>query len=191
MRAIRRSLVTRISFWRRYRNLNSLSRRQQGSASQMNDRVSLCRGCRVGGRNCRFGADDFVATGPDEAIVHLACPTDFQGGPDVAHGGWISGVFDDVLGRFLTHNGLLTVTATLTVDFLMPVPVEQPLTVMVRIEAREGRRLTMSGVLRLKGDPHDRATARGVWVERRADHFDRHRAQITNAFAGSSDGGQT
>ncbi|CAN5186940.1 PaaI family thioesterase [soil metagenome] len=152
----------------------------------MENSVALCRGCRVGERRCRFGADDFVATAPDEAILHLSCPTDFQGGPDVAHGGWITGVFDDALGRFLTHNGLLTVTATLTVDFLMPVPVEQPLTVTVRIEAREGRRLTMFGVLRLKGDPHDRATARGVWVERRPDHFDRHQAQVAASLASPS-----
>jgi acyl-coenzyme A thioesterase PaaI-like protein len=132
----------------------------------------------MGKRPCRFGADDFIATGPIEGIVHLICPADFQGGPDVAHGGWISGMFDDVLGRFLTHNGLLTVTATLTVDFLMPVPVEQPLTITVRVEAREGRRLTMTGALRLTGDTRDRATARGVWVERRPDHFDRHKAQL-------------
>jgi acyl-coenzyme A thioesterase PaaI-like protein len=153
----------------------------------MNDRVSLCRGCRVGGRSCRFGADDFVATGPDEAVLHLTCPADFQGGPDVAHGGWISGVFDDALGRFLTHTGVLTVTATLTVDFLMPVPVEQPLTVTVLIEAREGRRLTMSGVLTLAGDPRPRAKAHGVWVERRPDHFERHQAQIADYLAAPSD----
>jgi len=153
----------------------------------MNDHVSLCRGCRVGGRNCRFNADDFTATGPDEAILRLTCPADFQGGPDVAHGGWISGVFDDALGRFLTHKGLLTVAATLTVDFLMPVPVEQPLTVAVRIVAREGRRLTMSGALRLDGDPRDRATAKGVWVERRPDHFERHQAQIAEYVSAPSD----
>lgn len=153
----------------------------------MNDRISLCRGCRVAGRRCRFGADDFIAAGPDEAVVRLVCPADFQGGPDVAHGGWISGVFDDALGRFLTHTGLLTVTATLTVDFLMPVPVEQPLTVTVRIEARDGRRLTMSGVLRLEGDPRDRATAKGVWVERRPDHFERHQAQIADYVTSPSE----
>ena len=141
--------------------------------------VALCRGCRVGVRKCRFGADDFSSVSPTEGLVRLSCPSDFQGGPDVAHGGWISGVFDDVLGRFLTHNGLRTVTATLTVDFLMPVPVEQPLEVTVRIEAQEGRRRTMSAVMRLKGDRRDRATARGVWVERRADHFDRHQAEIS------------
>lgn len=153
----------------------------------MTDSVSLCRGCRVGERPCRFGADDFVATGPEEGVVRLSCPSDFQGGPDVAHGGWISGVFDDALGRFLSYKGLKTVTATLTVDFLMPVPVEQPLTVTVRIESREGRRLAMFGVMRLEGDPRPRAKAHGVWVERRPDHFERHQAEIANHLAAPGD----
>jgi len=149
----------------------------------MKDNIALCRGCRVGTRACRFGANDFVAIGNNEGRVRLTCPSDFQGGPNVAHGGWISGVFDDALGRFLTHGGLLTVTASLTIDFLMPVPVERPLILAVRIEEVDGRRRIMSGSLRLEGDDRDRATARGVWVERRPDHFDRHRAQITELKA--------
>jgi len=152
----------------------------------MENAVPLCRGCRVGERRCRFSADDLVATGPKDAILHLSCPGDFQGGPDVAHGGWISGVFDDVLGRFLTHNGLLTVTATLTVDFLMPVPVDKPLVVTVRLEERQGRRNMMSGILTLQGDPRPRATAHGIWVERRPDHFDRHQAKIANNLVASA-----
>jgi len=126
-----------------------------------------------------------VSISPDEAFVRLTCPADFQGGPDVAHGGWIAGVFDDALGRFLSHAGLKTVTAGLSISFLMPVPVEQPLRLDVRVLAREGRRTTMSGTLRLDGDPHDRATAQGVWVERRPDHFERHREQISDALSAS------
>lgn len=153
----------------------------------MVDHIALCRGCRVGVRACRFGADDFIAIGPTEGLVRLTCPSDFQGGPDVAHGGWISGVFDDALGRFLTHSGLLTVTATLTVDFLMPVPVERPLILAVRIANEDGRRRIMSGSLRLEGDDRDRATAHGVWVERRPDHFDRHQAQMSGFGHSASD----
>ena len=149
--------------------------------------IALCRGCRVGSRACRFGADAFVATGSSEGQVLLMCPADFQGGPDVAHGGWISGVFDDVLGRFLSHTGLLTVTANLTVSFLMPVPVDQPLVLTVRIEEQDGRRRVMSGTLRLQGEDRDRATARGVWVERRPDHFTRHEAQMSEFRDSASD----
>jgi len=145
----------------------------------VDERIALCRGCRVGDRSCRFGADLFNATSPEEGVAFVQCPADFDGGPEVAHGGWIAGVFDDVLGRFLTHRGVKSVTATLSVSFLMPVPVARPLVLRTRVLSREGRRITMAGALRLEDEHQDRATAEGVWVERRPDHFERHRAQMS------------
>jgi acyl-coenzyme A thioesterase PaaI-like protein len=153
----------------------------------MDHTVALCRGCQASGRRCRFGADTLIAQSENEASLFLVCPADFQGGPNVAHGGWTTAVFDDALGRFLTHKGLSTVTATLTVDFLMPVPVERPLTVDLRIDKREGRRISMTGTLKMDGDPRPRATARGTWVERRPDHFERHQAQLSS-LCPSTDG---
>lgn len=156
----------------------------------MKNGIAPCRGCRVGERPCRFGADDLVALSPQEGLAHLVCPRDFDGGPEVAHGGWIAGVFDDVLGRFLNHWDVKTVTASLSVNYLLPVPTGQPLTVGVRILSREGRRITMAGALRLRGEERDRATAHGVWVETRPDHFERHRDQLSAYLtsSGTDDG---
>ena len=156
----------------------------------MENKIAPCRGCRVGERPCRFGADNLVALSPQEGLVRLVCPRDFDGGPEVAHGGWIAGVFDDVLGRFLNHWDVKTVTATLSVNYLMPVPTGQPLTLVVRVMSREGRRITMSGALRLQGEERDRATAHGVWVETRPDHFERHRDQLSAYLtsSGTDDG---
>ena len=156
----------------------------------MENKIAPCRGCRVGERPCRFGADNLVALSPQEGLVRLVCPRDFDGGPEVAHGGWIAGVFDDVLGRFLNHWNVKTVTATLSVNYLMPVPTGQPLTLVVRVMSREGRRITMSGALRLQGEERDRATAQGVWVETRPDHFERHRDQLSAYLtsSGTDDG---
>ena len=151
----------------------------------MDNRVARCRGCQVGDRSCRFGADSFDVIAQDEGVARVTCPADFDGGPEVAHGGWIAGAFDDVLGRFLSHAGVQSVTATLSVSFLMPVPVERPLILRTRIVSREGRRITMSGTLRLEGETQDRATAEGVWVERRPDHFERHLAQMSGDRSGS------
>ena len=151
----------------------------------MENKIGLCRGCRVGERPCRFGADNLVALSPQEGLVRLVCPSDFDGGPEVAHGGWIAGVFDDVLGRFLNHWNVKTVTANLSVNYLMPVPTGQPLTLVVRVMSREGRRITMSGALRLQGEERDRATAQGVWVETRPDHFERHRDQLSSFLSNS------
>ena len=156
----------------------------------MENKIAPCRGCRVGERPCRFGADNLVALSPQEGLVRLVCPRDFDGGPEVAHGGWIAGVFDDVLGRFLYHWNVKTVTANLSVNYLMPVPTGQPLTLVVRVMSREGRRITMSGALRLQGEERDRATAQGVWVETRPDHFERHRDQLSAYLtsSGTDDG---
>ena len=156
----------------------------------MENKIAPCRGCRVGERPCRFGADNLVALSPQVGLVRLVCPRDFDGGPEVAHGGWIAGVFDDVLGRFLNHWDVKTVTATLSVNYLMPVPTGQPLTLVVRVMSREGRRITMSGALRLQGEERDRATAQGVWVETRPDHFERHRDQLSAYLtsSGTDDG---
>jgi hypothetical protein len=37
----------------------------------------------------------------------------------------------------------------------------------------------MAGTLRLQGEQRDRATAEGIWVETRPDHFERHRNQLS------------
>lgn len=144
----------------------------------MLNRVALCRACDARGSLCRFGADEIVALGPTEALVSLRCPETFEGGPQVAHGGWTAAAFDDVMGRFLTHSGRRTVTATLTISYKAPVPVETPLELKVRIQSNEGRRWTVTGELRLQGDDLELATAEGVWIERRPDHFDRHEHRL-------------
>ncbi len=143
------------------------------------DLIAPCRGCQISNTPCRFGADDFIALSETVARVRLTCPAAFEGGPRVAHGGWTAAVFDDVLGRFLTHTGLRSVTATLTVDYLLPVPVEQPLELHLEIASREGRRNHLTGALRLQGSDRDLALARGVWVELRPGHFERHQARMT------------
>lgn len=143
------------------------------------DLIAPCRGCQISNTPCRFGADDFVALSETVARVRLTCPAAFEGGPRVAHGGWTAAVFDDVLGRFLTHTGLRSVTATLTVDYLLPVPVEQPLELHLEIASREGRRNHLTGALRLQGSDRDLALARGVWVELRPGHVERHQARMT------------
>lgn len=108
------------------------------------------------------------------------CASLFHAGPGVAHGGWTAAVFDDIMGRSLAQRGLQVVTASLTVDFLKPVPVDEELVVEVTIEAHSGRRWELSSILRLIGDDSALACARGVWIERRQDHFEQHRAAIAN-----------
>ncbi len=131
-----------------------------------------CRGCAPIGR-CRLGVGRFTVDG-DELRAEVVCAASYQAGPDVAHGGWIAYVFDDVLGRLPRLSGARSVTGSLDVRFVRPVPVERPLVVVARIVERRRRRRVIEGVLRLESTGAELARARGVWVARPDDHFDRH-----------------
>ena len=140
------------------------------------DGTQLCGSCRAHGY-CRLGVGEFQL---DASITRapVVCVEAFHAGPNVAHGGWTAAMFDDVMGRAVAQRGLRAVTGSLTVDFLKPVPVETPLTVEVVIEGREGRKVAVTAVLRLTRDDMMLAKARGTWVERRQDHFERHEASM-------------
>ncbi len=79
--------------------------------------------CQLGMRENRYEDGIFVMWG--------ACPSSFEGGRRVAHGGWIAAVIDEIGGHLgaavMGRPGWVTVTAQLTVDFLRPVPIEQDL----------------------------------------------------------------
>lgn len=144
----------------------------------MSDRVAtaMCGGCKSRGR-CRWASARSRSCG-DVAHAPVRCAPHFQAGPNVAHGGWTAAMFDDVIGRSLTQRGLGTVTGSLTVDFLKPVPVGEAMIVEVVTESRAGRRWTMQATLRLDRDPSPLARAIGIWVERREGHFERHEAAM-------------
>jgi uncharacterized protein (TIGR00369 family) len=132
----------------------------------------LCGGCREAGR-CRLGAGDFTF---DEAVTRapVVCAEKFHAGPKVAHGGWTAALFDDVMGRALGQRGAKAVTASLTVDFLKPVPVEEPLVIEVRVVSHVGRRWEVTSMLSLAAGDAPLARAKGLWLERRHGHFERH-----------------
>jgi len=94
-------------------------------------------------------------------------------------------MFDDVMGRSMIVRGVQAVTGSLTVDFLKPVPVEEPLVAEVRVDGHEGRRWTLSAILRLARDEAPLARAHGIWVERRQGHFERHEAKM-EAYRGTN-----
>lgn len=145
------------------------------SASERSS-TPLCGGCKAYGR-CRLGIGDLVREGP-RTHADVRCAEIFHAGPRVAHGGWTAAMFDDVMGRTMIERGVQAVTGSLTIDFLKPVPVEEALVVEVSVGAQEGRRWTLSASLRLARDEVSLASAKGVWVERRKDHFERHEAAM-------------
>ncbi len=125
------------------------------------------------GRPSRFG---LVSERLDDAgVAHfeVICPPEYEGGPGVAHGGWTAAVFDEVLGHVALLHGHFTVTASLSVEFKLPVPVGHPLAAEARVDRIEGRKWYLAGELRLASSGATLATATGLWIERAHEaHFE-------------------
>jgi uncharacterized protein (TIGR00369 family) len=134
--------------------------------------VNLCVACtRLG--HCRLG---LRAERLEEGVVttELVCRSDNEGGPGVAHGGWIAAVLDELVGHVPILHHQLTVTGTLTVRFVKPVPIERPLRGAARVVRREGTRWYVEAVLTLERGGAELARADAVMVERDPKHFERH-----------------
>lgn len=131
----------------------------------------LCGGC-AGDDVCRLGVG-ITDLHDDVVRAEVICARSWQGGPGVAHGGWIAAVFDDVLTAAALRREPRLVTKSLAVSYLRPVPIERPLTVAARIDAHSGHGWEVSAWMALASGP-ELATARAELRTRRPDHFARH-----------------
>lgn len=143
--------------------------------------VPLCGAC-LRSERCRLGVTqedlrDGIVTSD------LVCPPDHEGGPRVAHGGWTASVMDELLGHVPLHHNQLSVTATLTVDFRRPVPIERPLRVQARVDRIEGQKWFISGEMVLAATSSVLASATGIWVARDVSHFARHQRWLAEEDA--------
>ena len=145
-------------------------------------RPSLCAGCTVSGR-CQFGVTAYELDGDGVARARVWVDEAMAGGPGVAHGGWTAAIFDEVLGKLPNAHGVLAVTKTLTIDYTRPVPVGRWLLGEARVDSRTDGAWKISGFLTLESTSAVLARARGVWVERTRQHFERHREWLRDQDA--------
>jgi acyl-coenzyme A thioesterase PaaI-like protein len=93
----------------------------------------------------------FYETAPGEVTVNHTVSEEYQGYPGVVHGGIVTSMLDEVLGR--VHMGSdpqdtrFLYTARMTVHFRKPVPVGQPLRIVGRAEKTKKRAATSSAVI--------------------------------------------
>src|ERR1700682_3180005 len=127
--------------------------------------VALCGACRRTGE-CRLGLTTERLAARGAAHFELVCPAGHEGGPGVAHGGWTAAVLDEVLGHVPILHGQLSVTGTLTVRFVKPVPIERRLEARAWVDRVEGKKWFCSGQLVLASSGAELATATGVWIAR-------------------------
>ena len=147
--------------------------------------VVLCGACRTTGI-CKLGVRREGLEDTDTAVFTLACPAEYEGGPNVAHGGWTAAAFDDCMGHLPLLHRVRSVTAEITVGFLKPVPVGRDLELRARVERREGRRWYITAEMTLLTTGAVLARASGVWVTRDAAHFDRHEQWLAQQDASAA-----
>jgi acyl-coenzyme A thioesterase PaaI-like protein len=136
-----------------------------------NGGVALCGACRKIDE-CRLGLTTERLDDGGIARFEITCPIDHEGGPGVAHGGWTAGVLDEVLGHVPVLHGQLSVTGTLTVRFVRPIPVERALEARAWVARREARKWHIEGELLLASSGALLASAQGIFVLRDgAAHF--------------------
>ena len=135
--------------------------------------VALCGACRRLGA-CRLGLGREELQPDGSVHTDLICGPEHEGGPDVAHGGWTAGAFDEVLGHVPLLTGELAVTGQLSVTYVKPVPVGRPLHARAWTVRREGRRWYVAGELTLVSTGAVLGRGEAVMVLRDRGHFARH-----------------
>jgi acyl-coenzyme A thioesterase PaaI-like protein len=135
--------------------------------------VALCGACRRLGA-CRLGLGREELQPDGSVHTDLVCGPENEGGPDVAHGGWTAGVFDEVLGHVPVLNRELAVTGQLSVTYVKPVPIGRPLHARAWTVRREGRRWYVAGEMTLAATGAVLARGEAVMVVRDLAHFTRH-----------------
>lgn len=137
----------------------------------------------------RWVPGDFETTFDGRVMtMRGVCPAAYEGGPRVAHGGWTAAMMDELLGMCSNASGSLTVTGTLTIKYVKPVPIERELVGTAQVVGQEGRRRRVRGEIRLASSGALLATAEGIFVQARPDHFGRHEAWLAEQEDGLRDG---
>ncbi len=93
----------------------------------------------------------------------------YEGPPGCVHGGYIAGVFDELLGSAQSLSGSAGMTAHLGVDYRSPTPLHVELELLGRFERREGRKIFTTGEIRAGG--HVTAEAQGLFIQMDPERF--------------------
>lgn len=132
--------------------------------------TSTCLGC---GPQNPHGLHLVAHRSGDSVYADVTFTDRHVGAPGLAHGGAVAAACDDVLGFTPWLIGAPAVTRRLTVEYLLPVPLNQPHRITAHIEMRQGRALHVRAA-GVGGDGIIRFTADAVFVLVDAEHFAAH-----------------
>jgi acyl-coenzyme A thioesterase PaaI-like protein len=102
----------------------------------------------VGGLSNPTGIELRVWREDDDVVAEVTLRRAFEGAPGRAHGGIVAAAFDDVTGFVIGQLQEPAFTGELTVRYLAPVPVDEPLEIRARLDGRERRKLFISAEAR-------------------------------------------
>ena len=116
----------------------------------------------VGGLANPTSVDVAVRFEGDEAVADVVLRRAFEGAPGRAHGGIVAAAFDDVTGFVIGKLQEPAFTGELTVRYVAPVPVDEPLEMRARLDGRERRKLFISAEAR--ADDAIVATCHAIYI---------------------------
>jgi len=88
----------------------------------------------------------------DDVVGRFVFGPACEGAPGRAHGGIVAAAFDDVTGFVIGQLREPAFTGELTVRFVQPVPVREPIEMRTRLDGRERRKLFISAEARAGGE---------------------------------------
>ncbi len=80
-------------------------------------------------------------------VATLVFSAAFEGGPVLAHGGYVASAFDELLGLTQSLTGEAGMTAKLKVRYRSPCPLNTELRMEGRVQKKEGRRIVARGTM--------------------------------------------
>jgi len=104
---------------------------------------------------------DSVRVG-DEAVVRFTLRAAHEGAPGRSHGGFVSAIFDDVMGFVIQIHQTPAYTGELSVRYEAGVPIGRPLEMRARLDHQSGRKLHITADL-WNGDQR-LATAKSTFI---------------------------
>jgi acyl-coenzyme A thioesterase PaaI-like protein len=120
--------------------------------------------CFVCGRDNPSGLHMHFYAEPDGCVYADYIPREEQQGyPGVMHGGILTAMLDELIGRTAIASDLWCMTAKLEMRFRKPVPIGEPLKLKGEITKKTGRVLEGRGEIRL-ADGSLAVEARGVYL---------------------------
>jgi uncharacterized protein (TIGR00369 family) len=75
-----------------------------------------------------------------QAICNFRLPKRYQGPPGHAHGGIIATILDEAMGKVNKLRNAIALTKTMNIEYMRPVPLAKPLTVVGFEKSHEGRK---------------------------------------------------